>query len=205
MEEKISQAIDDPNVFCFQELWIECQEVQKSQPIDSAVLRTLEIFCRGDIRDASSEWNELRFKKLRLLTLIDLANRHVGSSVSFETILVHLQLDRLPPSDPTFTVEYYIMQAMMNQILVGKINAKTQTLHVSWALERFLDSKRIDEMKYSLDRFIERCSNILFQLDAGTPSVSKSFKRASRMSSSDGIDYMVFDKRPRPDDTDFDL
>ncbi|EPY52590.1 COP9/signalosome complex subunit 7a [Schizosaccharomyces cryophilus OY26] len=199
MDQKILAAIDDPNVFSFESLWQECQATQDT--VSPAIYQLLSTFYKGSTKDCSSDWSQERVDKLQLLSLVDAAVRCTGSSISYEDLWKQLRLDdSLVPKEKDFILEQYLIQAMMNQILVGKINSQSRMLHVSWAMERSLNHHRIEEMKQTLSKFILRCSEVFPKTDMHPP-LTKSFKRASRLSSGDGMDHYTSDKRARADDS----
>ncbi|WBW73868.1 COP9/signalosome complex subunit 7a [Schizosaccharomyces osmophilus] len=199
MDQELLAAIDDPNTFSYGSLWQECQASQGS--VSPAVCQLLNIFYQGSIQDSSVDWSQERLDKLRLLSLVDAAVRHTGSSISYEDLWKQLKLDDpLLPKEKDVILEQYLIQAMMKRILVGKLNSQSRTLHVSWAMERSLNDTRIQEMKDTLSKFTQRCSKAFPKTDADPP-LTKSYKRTSRLSSNDGFDQYVSDKRARADDS----
>ncbi|EPX72833.1 COP9/signalosome complex subunit 7a [Schizosaccharomyces octosporus yFS286] len=197
MDEKVLAAIDDPNTFSFGSLWQECQASQGS--VSPTVYQLLNAFYQGSVQDSSADWSQERLDKLRLLSLVDAAVRHTGSSISYDDLWKQLKLnDSLPPTEKDIILEQYLIQAMIKQILVGKLNSQSRTLHVSWAMERNMNDARIQEMKDTLSKFVQRCSKAFSNSDV-KPLLTKSSKRTSQLSSNDGIDQHVSDKRARAD------
>lgn len=176
MEQEIEQQISDPEIFNFDDLWVKClQALRKKVPISEAALSRLKLFREGNMGLLHKAGNieELEpncIEKLRLLTLLDIAIAKTGNYLTYEDIRQHLKLDIKGNENDlcAYTVEKYILRAMGLDLLDGKLDTPGQRFYVTFAAERRMDETRLLEMQRTLDRFIEKCMNVLDEQGTGS-------------------------------------
>ncbi|EEB07663.1 COP9/signalosome complex subunit 7a [Schizosaccharomyces japonicus yFS275] len=176
MEQEIEQQISDPEIFNFDDLWVKClQALRKKVSISEAALSRLKLFREGNmgLLHETKGIGELEpgcIEKLRLLTLLDIAIAKTGNYLTYEDICQHLKLEIKGNENDfrVYTVEKYILKAMGLDLLDGKLDTPSQRFYVTFAAERRMDEARLLEMQRTLDRFIEKCMNVLDEQGIGS-------------------------------------
>eukprot|EP01100_Stratorugosa_tubuloviscum_P004136 TRINITY_DN2021_c0_g1_i1.p1 TRINITY_DN2021_c0_g1~~TRINITY_DN2021_c0_g1_i1.p1 ORF type:complete len:403 (-),score=159.91 TRINITY_DN2021_c0_g1_i1:54-1262(-) len=166
--EIILLAISLPSIFLFDNLFQLRAIQQLNQTQHGKLLNLLHIFVSGSLStfkafsDSNVQlFNEYKLskedceRKIRLLTLVTLANQN--TKLSYSTIAHELQIE-------SEQIEYFLISAIGNQIVEGRIDQMNSIFIVRYTVTRSFDRENWEQLKSKLTQWTFNVEHLLTTL-----------------------------------------
>jgi len=159
----IREVIEHPQIYVFGEL-IEEENIKSiQQSVDASKwYNLLELFAYGKLSDYNEQnmppLTDSMIKKLRLLTIITLANNK-SKKIPYSVLGEELKINNLRD------LEDLIIEAIYANLVKGKLDQKANCLEVDSTLARDVRMNRIDDISSVLTSWITNCENILANIE----------------------------------------
>jgi len=169
----IRQAISDPNILVFGELFAleNVQKLSQGSADAKKGFKTLELFCYGRYSDFSKNKDEFsnltdkQSRKLKQLSIVSLANEN--RVIPYNNLQTELDVPNLRD------LEDLVIDAFYRNIVTGKLDHANSQLQVDSAIGRDVRPAEIDSMIRSLRNWEVQAKNLLTLLEKQTSDARK--------------------------------
>uniref|UniRef100_A0A915KDI4 PCI domain-containing protein n=1 Tax=Romanomermis culicivorax TaxID=13658 RepID=A0A915KDI4_ROMCU len=181
----ILQVIDAPNIYFFAELFSSANIAELERNSDyKPYFDLLQIFAYGLYSDYAKNasyfskipLNSHMIGKLRELTIVSLAKEK--KRLPYVQLLKELALSNVRE------LEDLIIDAIYNNVIVGKLDQKNQTLEIESCAGRDVKIEELSRIKEILECFTERChvmlSNMEQEMDTANRLKSETVQRRQK-------------------------
>jgi len=150
----VEDVLSHPSIYVFAEL-SQLPAVKALEQSSPDTHKALQLFTFGTLKDNKLKLSEVQTKKLKKLTVINLASEKKILSygeLSKELGLVDNQIREL---------EDLLIECLYEGIIVGKLNQKEKTLFVDFSISRDLKPDQIDSMINILEQWCGKSQQLL--------------------------------------------
>ncbi|KFD54053.1 hypothetical protein M514_05072 [Trichuris suis] len=184
--ELIVACIDNPSIYCFGEV-LALPAVEKLTNSDAAKKyhNLLTLFAYGNYgtylarKDLFPPLTESMILKLRQLTIVSLAARK--TEIPYSELFSELDLD----SKDIRSLEDIIIDAIYNNLLIGKMDQIGRKLIVKWHMGRDVHPKQYDALIACLDGYAAVCDETLIEVKKETSFIESNKLNGLKFSGSE--------------------